>query len=62
MGEDVLSLGVPRLNGKPKLRARVKTRNSSKNLYGFLVAIKLRSVRRSFYDIEEKEGRSFPPL
>jgi hypothetical protein len=62
MGEDVLSLGVPRLDGKPKLRARVKTRDSSRNLYGFLVAAKLRGVRRSLYGLEEKEGRSFPPL
>ncbi|MHA1409503.1 MAG: hypothetical protein ACTSQY_04155 [Candidatus Odinarchaeia archaeon] len=62
MGEDILPLRVPRLNGKPKLRARVKTRSSSLNRYGFLIAIKLRGVRRSFYDIEEKEGRLFPPL
>jgi len=60
MGKDVAGLGVPRLIGKGILRARVKTRNSRKNLYGFLVAIKLRSLKPSAYDIEEKSGRTFP--
>ncbi|MCW3985827.1 MAG: hypothetical protein NWE91_05395 [Candidatus Bathyarchaeota archaeon] len=60
MGNDVAGLGMPRLIGKGTLRARVKTRNSRKNLYGFLVAIKLRSLKPSSYDIEEKNGRTFP--
>ena len=50
--EDVLGLGVSRLNGKPVLRARVKTRNTRKNQWGFLVAIKLRGVKKSI-GIEE---------
>lgn len=60
MGDDVAGLGVPKLKGKGIIRARVKTRNSRKNLYGFLVAIKLRSLKPSKYDIEEKSGRIFP--
>jgi len=60
MGSDVAGLGVPRLVGKGILRARVKTRDSQKNLYGFLVAIKLRTLKPSKYDIEEKNGRIFP--
>ncbi|MFX0206691.1 MAG: hypothetical protein ACFFDT_11960 [Candidatus Hodarchaeota archaeon] len=60
MGKDVAGLGVPRLMGKGILRARIKTRNSRKNLYGFLVAIKLRTLKHSNYDIEEKNGKNFP--
>jgi hypothetical protein len=60
MGKDIAGLGVPRLIGKGILRARVKTRNSRKNKYGFLVAIKLRRLKPSTYDIEEKNGREFP--
>ena len=60
MGKDIAGLGAPRLIGKGILRARVKTRNSRKNRYGFLVAIKLRSLKPSTHDIEEKNGRAFP--
>jgi hypothetical protein len=60
MGKDILGLGVPRLNGKPYLRARVKTRSSSKNKWGFLVAIKMPYIKNSKYDIEETEGKFFP--
>jgi len=60
MGKDIAGLGAPRLIGKGILRARVKTRNSRKNQYGFLVAIKLRSLKPSTHDIEEKNGRAFP--
>lgn len=60
MGNDFAELGVPRLFGRGILRARVKTRNSKKNRYGFLVAIKLRTLNPSKYDIEEKKGRLFP--
>ena len=60
MGNDFAALGMPRLIGKGILRTRIKTRNSKKNLYGFLVAIKLRSLKPSAYDIEEKNGRTFP--
>lgn len=57
---DVAGLGVTRLKGIGILRARLKTRDLSKNRYGFLVAIKLRKVESSTHDIEEKEGRIFP--
>jgi len=57
MDEDIAGLGVPRINGKPYLRARVKTRN--KILWGFLVAIKMPYIEKSNYDIEEKVG-DFP--
>jgi hypothetical protein len=60
MGKDVTKLGVPRLIGKGILRARIKTRNSRKNQYGFLVAIKLRRLKPSTHGIEEKDGRVFP--
>lgn len=60
MGEDPLNLGVPRLNGKPYLRARVKTRSSSKNRWGFLVAIKMPYIKESDYDIEEINNKKFP--
>lgn len=60
MGNDVLDLGVPRLNGKPYLRARVKTRSSSRNKWGFLVAIKMPYIKESDYDIEEIENKKFP--
>ena len=60
MGKDIAELGVPRLVGKGILRARIKTRNSKKNNYGFLVAIKLRKLKPSTYDIEERNDRIFP--
>jgi len=60
MGKDILNLGVPRLNGKGFLRARVKTRSATNNKWGFLVAIKLKSVTASEFDLEELKGRSFP--
>jgi hypothetical protein len=60
MTSDVARLNVPRLKGEGILRARVKTRHSEKNIYGFLVAIKLRRTISSTHDIEEKDGRKFP--
>jgi len=60
LNNDVAGLGVPRLKGIGILRARVKTRDSRKNKYGFLVAIKLKKVEPSTHDIEEKNGRIFP--
>jgi hypothetical protein len=60
MGNDILNFGVPRLNGKPYLRARVKTRSSSKNRWGFLVAIKMPYIQESAYDIEEIDSKRFP--
>lgn len=60
MGEDILNLNIPRINGKPILRARIKTRSSINNKYGFLVAIKLRGIQPSTHDIEELSDRKFP--
>lgn len=60
MSSDTAKLNVPRLGGKGILRARVKTRNSKKNKYGFLVSIKLRRTVSSTHDIEGKDGRVFP--
>ena len=60
LGKDNSSLKVPRINGKPYLRARVKTRSASNNRWGFLVAIKMPGIIPSTYDIEEIETRKFP--
>jgi hypothetical protein len=60
MISDTAKLNVPRLRGQGILRARVKTRNSKENKYGFLVAIKLRRTASSTHDIEEMNGRIFP--
>ncbi len=60
LGKDINSLRVPRINGKPYLRARVKTRSASSNKWGFLVAIKMPYIKPSNYDIEEKNDRKFP--
>ncbi len=60
LGYDIAELGVPRINGKPYLRARVKTRSASNNKWGFLVAIKMPGINPSDYDIEEKKDRIFP--
>ena len=58
--KDIVNLGIPRINGKPYLRARVKTRSASTNKWGFLVAIKMPGIKSSVYDIEELENRKFP--
>ncbi|MBD3214406.1 MAG: hypothetical protein GF311_17475 [Candidatus Lokiarchaeota archaeon] len=60
MGKDILNLGVPKLNGRPYLRARVKTRSSSRNKWGFLVAIKMPYIKESEYDLEENTNKKFP--
>lgn len=60
LGVDIAKLGIPRINGKPYLRARVKTRSASKNKWGFLVAIKMPGIDPSKFDIEELDGRLFP--
>ena len=60
LGKDIANLGIPRINGNPYLRARVKTRSASTNKWGFLVAIKMPGITTSRYDIEELENRKFP--
>ncbi len=60
LGRDIAKLGVPRINGKPYLRARVKTRSASNNKWGFLVAIKMPGIKSSEYDIESNKTKKFP--
>lgn len=58
--ENIFSLNADRLVGEAVLRARVKTRSRSDLKWGFLVAIKLKRVISSEYDIEEQNGKCFP--
>ncbi len=60
LGTDIAKLAVPRLNGNPYLRARVKTRSITKNKWGFLVAIKMPGIITSTHDIEKLNNRKFP--
>ncbi len=60
LGKDIVNLGIPRINGKPYLRARIKTRSATRNKWGFLVAIKMPGINPSAYDIEELDNRKFP--
>jgi len=60
LGKDVANLGVSKINGRPYLRARIKTRSASKNKWGFLVAIKMPGIKESKYDLEELNNRRFP--
>lgn len=62
MDKDFAGLNVPRLEGEAILRARVKTRSKSRCKWGFLIAIKVRKLRKSTFDIEEQDGRLFPPI
>ena len=57
---NICSLNADRLVGEAILRARVKTRSRSYVKWGFLVAIKLKTVVPSEYDIEEQNGKVFP--
>jgi len=58
--ENTCSLRADKLIGEATLRARVKTRSRSDLKWGFLVAIKLKKVISSEYDIEEQNGKDFP--
>lgn len=58
--ENICSLRADKLVGEAILRARVKTRSRSGLKWGFLVAIKLKKVIPSEYDIEEQNGKAFP--
>lgn len=60
LGQDIAGLGVPRINGNPYLRARVKTRSASDNKWGFLVAIKMPGIKPSKFDLEQCKNRKFP--
>jgi len=64
--QDILSLGTPRFDCKMKLRLRAKTIHSLPIYkYGFYAVLKVDKQgkpQRSQYDIEEKDGRIFPPI
>lgn len=64
--QDILSLGTPRFDCKMRLRLRAKTIHSSPIYkYGFYAVLKVDKQgkpQKSWYDIEEKDGRIFPPI
>ena len=64
--QDVLSLGTPQLDCKMQLRLRAKTIHSAPIYkYGFYAVLKVNKKvkpKKSHYDIEEKDGRIFPPI
>lgn len=63
---DILSLGTPQFDCKMKLRLRAKTIHSSPVYkYGFYAVLKVDKMekpKKSYFDIEEKDGREFPPI
>jgi hypothetical protein len=63
---DFLSLGTPQFDCRMNLRLRAKTIHSTPTYkYGFyavLKADKKSKPHKSLYDIEEKDGRIFPPI
>jgi hypothetical protein len=62
---DILGLGTPKFNCQMNLRLRAKTIHSIPIYkYGFYAVLKIKPqpITKSIYDLEEKEGRLFPPL
>ncbi|MFN5862418.1 MAG: hypothetical protein ACK451_10625 [Pseudanabaena sp.] len=63
---DILHLGTPQLNCKMNLRLRAKTNHSNPvykySFYAFLKVDKKDKPQKSFYDLEQKDGRIFPPI
>ncbi|MFN7357059.1 MAG: hypothetical protein ACK5UZ_17390, partial [Pseudanabaena sp.] len=63
---DILHLGTPQLNCKMNLRFRAKTIHSIPVYkYGFYAVLKVDKKdkpQKSFYDLEQKDGRIFPPI
>lgn len=62
---DIAQLGVPRFDPILRLRLRAKVRNSVPAYnYSFFATLKVnkRSIRKSEFDIEELQGRKFPPI
>jgi hypothetical protein len=63
---DILSLGTPQFDCKMKLRLRAKTIHSSPVYkYGFYAVLKIdkkEKPKKSCFDIEQKDGRKFPPI
>lgn len=62
--KDILSLGTPKFDCKMELRLRAKTIHSQPIYnYGFYAVLKVKDKpQKSLYDIEEKDGRLFPPI
>ena len=63
---DILSLGTSQFDCKMKLRLRAKTIHSSPVYkYGFYAVLKVdkkEKPKKSCFDIEQKDGREFPPI
>jgi hypothetical protein len=65
---DVLSLGTPQFTGRMKLRLRAKTILDDENkIYNYRYCATLKvdtkvKPQKSCYDIEQKDGRKFPPI
>ncbi len=65
LDSDILGLGTPQFNCQFVLRLRAKTIHSYPIYnYGFYAVLKIKNQRitKSIYDVEEKEGRRFPPI
>jgi hypothetical protein len=64
--QDILSLGTPQFDCRMKLRLRAKTIHSSPVYkYGFYAVLKVdkkEKPKKSCYDLEQKDGREFPPI
>ena len=64
--QDVLSLGTSQFDCKMKLRLRAKTIHSSPIYkYGFYAVLKVdkkEKPKKSCFDLEQKDGRKFPPI
>lgn len=63
---DILSLGTSQFDCKMKLRLRAKTIHSSPVYkYGFYAVLKVdkeEKPKKSCFDLEQKDGRKFPPI
>lgn len=64
--QDILSLSAPQFACKMKLRLRAKTIHSTPVYkYGFYAVLKVdkkEKPQKSCYDLEQKDGRKFPPI
>jgi hypothetical protein len=64
--QDILSLDTPQFDCRMKLRLRAKTIHSSPVYkYGFYAVLKVdkkEKPKKSCYDLEQKDGREFPPI
>jgi hypothetical protein len=64
--QDIFSLGTPQFDCQMKLRLRAKTIHSIPIYkYGFYAVLKVdkkEKPKKSHYDLEQKDGREFPPI